>query len=256
VNLPKNVLVTGAASGIGLATACELVQRGCSVIGIDRDRDRLSRLKDAVGGLRIAAIECDLADWASTSRAFHAASELGYEAAVNCAGIEGRTDVLVHQTPEDIHRVIDTNVKATLNCLREELRHLLPKAAGAIVNVSSIYGLRGQPRWVTYSASKAAVIGMTQGAALEAAQSGVRVNAVAPGPIETPLLARSTSGDYGRTAAMVPMKRNGQSAEVVAAIAWLLSDASAFVTGTILPVDGGMVAQAVAQAPAARTPNL
>jgi NAD(P)-dependent dehydrogenase (short-subunit alcohol dehydrogenase family) len=255
-NVPQTVLVTGAASGIGYATARHLVNLGCKIIAIDRDADGLARLTEKTAASALRTITCDLSDMANTARAFHEAAEIGYRGAVNCAGIEGRTDYLINQTADDLNKVIDINIKATLNCLREQLRHLVGKEGGAIVNLASIYGLRGQPQWVAYSASKAAVIGMTQGAALEAAQAGVRVNAVAPGPIETPLLARSTGGDYARTASMVPMKRNGQPSEVVSAITWLLSDAAAYVTGIVLPVDGGMVAQTVAQAPAPNVPTI
>ncbi|MBA2674563.1 SDR family NAD(P)-dependent oxidoreductase [Ramlibacter sp.] len=244
--LPSSVLVTGAASGIGRATVVHLLQCGVRVIAADRDADGLSTLVRESGG-EIASFVCDLAQPAARAQLFHEAAALGYEGAVNCAGTEGRPDALVAQDAETLDRVLDVNLRATVHALRAQLLHLLPKRRGSIVNLASIYGLRGQPRWVVYSASKAGVIGLTQGAALEAAQGGVRVNAVAPGPIDTPLLRRATHEQLQRTAAMVPMKRNGQPHEVVQAIAWLLSDASGYVTGAVLPVDGGMAAQAATQ---------
>lgn len=241
--LPDSILVTGAASGIGFELARSLSRQGIRVLAADIDAAGLRELvEDARGEVR--TFECDLADSRATLEFFDEANELGYMAAVNCAGTEGSPDYLVAQPAGIADRIIDINIRGTLNCLREELRHLVPRRAGSIVNVSSVYGLRGQPRWAVYSATKAAVIGLTQGTALEVAQSGIRVNAVAPGPIDTPLLQRTTRGDLARTAAMVPMKRNGRVEEVASAIVWLLSDASNFVKGTVLSVDGGMAAQA------------
>lgn len=246
--LPSSVVVTGAASGIGQALALYLLGQGVRVIAADRDAQGLSELVRALPG-ELASFVCDLSEPAQIAQFFHEAAFIGYTGAVNCAGIEGRPDHLVLQPREAIDAVLDINVRGMLHCVREELRHMLAQQRGAIVNLTSIYGLRGQPRWTVYSASKAAVIGLTQGAALEVAQNGLRVNAVAPGPVHTPLLQRSTQGDTRRTAAMVPMKRNGTADEVVQAIAWLLSDASSYVTGAVLPVDGGMAAQAATVPP-------
>jgi NAD(P)-dependent dehydrogenase (short-subunit alcohol dehydrogenase family) len=127
--------------------------------------------------------------------------------------------------------------------MKYEIEEMLKSGGGAVVNTSSIFGLNGYPGWSLYTATKHAVTGMTKAAALDYAKKNIRVNAVGPGPVETPLLAKGTGGDPHSYAAFVPMGRIGQPDEIADAVVWLLSDQARFVTGHTLPVDGGVCAQ-------------
>jgi NAD(P)-dependent dehydrogenase (short-subunit alcohol dehydrogenase family) len=165
------------------------------------------------------------------------------DVAVNNAGTEGKRGPVTEQTPESYAAAFDTNVLGTLLCMKHELRVMQPQGSGSIINLSSTLGERGAPGASLYAASKHAVEGLTQVAALEAAAFGVRVNAVAPGPVDTELLSRF-SGTADRKAAIagVPLKRIAKPAEIANAIVWLGSDKASFVTGQILGVDGGKTA--------------
>ena len=135
------------------------------------------------------------------------------------------------------------NIKGVFYCMKYEIEQMLKTGGGAIVNTSSIFGLNGYPGWSLYVATKHAVTGMTKAAALDYAKQNIRVNAVGPGPVETPLLAKGTGGDPHSYAAFVPMGRIGQPDEIADAVVWLLSDEAHYVTGHTLPVDGGVCAQ-------------
>jgi NAD(P)-dependent dehydrogenase (short-subunit alcohol dehydrogenase family) len=127
--------------------------------------------------------------------------------------------------------------------MKYEIEQMLGTGGGAIVNTSSIFGLNGYPGWSLYTATKHAVTGMTEAAALDYARLGIRVNAVGPGPVETPLLSKGTGGDPHSCAAFVPMGRIGQPEEIADPVVWLLSDEARYVTGHTLPVDGGVCSQ-------------
>jgi NAD(P)-dependent dehydrogenase (short-subunit alcohol dehydrogenase family) len=163
------------------------------------------------------------------------------DAAVNNAGTEGKPGPVVEQTADTYAATFDTNVLGTLLSMKHELRVMMARGAGSIVNISSTYGHEGAKGASIYAGSKHAVEGMTKSAALEAAGSGVRVNAVAPGPTDTGMLNRFT-GTAERKAALqsgVPLGRIGQPDEIAQAIVFLASDAASFVTGQIVSVDGG-----------------
>jgi NAD(P)-dependent dehydrogenase (short-subunit alcohol dehydrogenase family) len=167
------------------------------------------------------------------------------DAAVNNAGTEGKPGPITEQTSENYASTFETNVLGTLLSMKHELRVMQPQGSGSIINLSSTMGQRGAPGACLYVASKHAVEGLTKVAALEGAAYGVRVNAVAPGPIDTELLKRFTGGSAERKAgaiAGVPLKRLGKPDEIAQAIVYLASDKASFITGQILGVDGGKTA--------------
>ena len=167
------------------------------------------------------------------------------DAAVNCAGTEGTPGPVTEQTAETYAATFDTNVLGTLLSMKHELRVMLAQRSGSIVNVSSTYGRTGGAGASIYSASKHAVEGLTKSAALEAAASGVRVNMVAPGPIETGLLNRFTGSEERKAGltATVPLSRVGRPEEDAQTIMFLASDNASFITGTSYAVDGGKTAR-------------
>jgi len=166
------------------------------------------------------------------------------DVAVNTAGTEGQPGPVLEQTAESYAATFDTNVLGTLLSMKHELRVMLAQGRGSIINVSSTFGQRGGAGAAVYAASKHAVEGLTQSAALEAAGSGVRVNVVAPGPIDTGMLTRFTGTDARKAAliAGVPLQRVGRPEEIAQVIVFLASDKSAFITGATLAVDGGKTA--------------
>jgi NAD(P)-dependent dehydrogenase (short-subunit alcohol dehydrogenase family) len=167
------------------------------------------------------------------------------DAAVNNAGTEGKPGPLTEQSAESYAAIFDTNVLGTMLCMKHELRVMQSQGNGSIINVSSTAGHKGAPGASIYTASKHAVEGLTKAAALEAAAFGVRVNAVAPGPVETAMLNRFT-GSADRKAGLiagVPLKRAGAPDEIARTILFLASDKASFITGQILSVDGGKAAQ-------------
>ena len=167
------------------------------------------------------------------------------DVAVNNAGTEGTPGPVTEQSAESYAATFDTNVLGTLLSMKHELRVMLAQKRGSIINVSSSYGRIGAPGASVYSASKHAVEGLTQSAALEAADSGVRVNVIAPGPVETGMLNRfhSTAERIAGLTAGVPLKRVGRPEEIAHAIVFLASDKASFITGASLLSDGGITAQ-------------
>jgi NAD(P)-dependent dehydrogenase (short-subunit alcohol dehydrogenase family) len=166
------------------------------------------------------------------------------DVAVNNAGTEGKPGPVTEQSEESYAATFDTNVLGTLLSMKHELRVMQPQGSGSIINLSSTMGQRGAPGASMYTASKHAVEGLTKAAALEGAEFGVRVNAVAPGPVETEMLNRFTGGADRKAGliAGVPLKRAGKPEEIARAIVYLASDNASFVTGQILGVNGGKTA--------------
>ena len=242
------VLITGALTGIGRATAVAFAKDGASVIASGRREAEGKALEDELRSLGVEAafVSADVRHENDVrSLIDQAVARFGrIDAAVNAAGTEGRPSPVVDQTAESYAATFDTNVLGTLLSMKHELRVMQPQGRGSIVNISSTYGHEGAAGASVYSASKHAVEGMTKSAALEAASSGVRVNAVAPGPTETGMLNRFT-GTAERKAALgktVPLGRIGDPGEIARAAVFLASEKASFITGQILTADGGKTA--------------
>ena len=244
----KVILITGALTGIGRATAIAFAREGAHVVVCGRHDDAGNAL---VTELRAVGAEAEYirADVRHeddvrglVDRTVKRFGRL--DVAVNNAGTEGKPGPVTEQTAESYASTFDTNVLGTLLSLKHELRVVLPQRQGSIVNVSSTFGRAGGPGASVYVASKHAVEGLTKAAALEVAGSGVRVNVVAPGPIETGMLNRFT-GDEEKKAALVsrvPLKRAGLPEEIAQTIVFLASEKASFITGVSIAVDGGKLA--------------
>lgn len=241
-------LVTGGGSGIGRATAIAFAGSGYAVVVADQNEAGAETAEEIIrSGGTGTFIQCDVSDERSVCNMIgEAISRYGrLDAAFNNAGIEGAQSRTADCTVENFDRVIAVNLRGVWLCMREEIRHMLKQeGGGSIVNTSSVAGLIGFPNIPAYAASKHAVIGLTKTAALEYAKSKIRINAVCPGAIETPMLQRFvSSGSEAREAILAaePVGRIGATEEVAEAVLWLCNSAR-FVTGIALPVDGGWTA--------------
>ena len=246
----KVALVTGASSGIGKATAYAFARAGYGTVFSDVDEEAGRR---AVSELEGAAAECiflrcDVSDEDGVRTLIeHIVERFGrLDAAFNNAGIEGKQAAMADSTSENFDRVVAVNLRGVWLCMREEIRQMLKQDdGGAIVNCSSVAGLIGLPKIPAYVASKHGVIGLTRAAALEYAKNKIRVNAICPGAIETPMLDRYMAGlEDGRQSmeAIEPMGRIGTPDEIANAVLWLCSGSASFTTGQALAVDGGWTA--------------
>ncbi len=243
------VLITGALAGIGRATALAFAREGAHVVISGRREEEGRKLEAELRALGAQAeyVRSDVRHEDDVRGLIdRTVARFGrLDVAVNNAGTEGQPGPITEQTAESYAATFDTNVLGMLLCLKHELRVMLAQRGGSIVNVSSVAGHRGFAGASVYVASKHAVEGLTKSAALEAAESGVRVNIVAPGPIETGMLDRFTGTEERRAGllARVPLKRAGTPDEVAQAIVFVASDKASFITGATIPVDGGVMAQ-------------
>lgn len=245
------VLITGALTGIGRATALAFAKEGATVVISGRreqEGQALAAALQAEGAAAAAFIRADVRHEAEVrSLVEQTVERFGrLDVAVNNAGTEGTNGPLAEQTAENYDAIFDTNVRGMLFSLKHQMRVMLPQRSGAIVNLSSVAGLIGFAGASVYVASKHAVEGLTKSAALEGAAAGVRVNAVAPGPIQTDMLERFVGRSEDAKAGMRagnPAQRFGTVDEVAQTIVFLASDKARYLTGQSLAVDGGFTAQ-------------
>jgi 3-oxoacyl-[acyl-carrier protein] reductase len=229
----KVAIVTGGASGIGAATVAMFLERGARVASFDLDP-----AASPDGALAVAG---DVTDSRSVVDAVaHVERELGpLDALVCCAGTAGDSLRTVDITDEEWRRVFALNCDGVFYCNREAARVMVPRGAGRIVNVASIAGKEGNPMAAAYSASKAAVIGMTKSFGKDLATTGVLVNCIAPAVIATPMLAQMSQEHVDYMVSKIPMNRVGQPAEVAELIAFLASERMTFSTGATFDISGG-----------------
>ena len=243
----KVALITGASSGIGEATAVALADAGASVVLGARREDKLAQIADRINanGGKAVFRATDVTNASDVQALLDlAVSEFGgLDIAFNNAGIEGTgLAPIVDDTEDNFDQIFDINVKGVWNSLRAVIPALNARGGGSIINNSSVVGLKGFGSFSAYAASKFAVEGLSRSAAAEFAESNIRVNTVAPGPIATDMADRITGGDSSGFAQMIPMKRVGTPEEIAHAVVFLASDASSFITGQSLAIDGGMLA--------------
>jgi NAD(P)-dependent dehydrogenase (short-subunit alcohol dehydrogenase family) len=246
----KVAIVTGAASGMGLATARAFAESGASVLLADIDADGVENAaKDLErDGCSALAIRCDVAAEEDVAAMVNAAVDRfgRLDAAFNAAGIQSpRTDA-ADESAERFDLITAVNLRGVWACMKHELGQMRKQGNGAIVNCSSLGGLVGNPGRAAYHASKHGVLGLTKSAALEYAPRGVRVNAICPGTIDTPMVDHMlAAGDLQMEdlLASLPIGRLGHAEEIANAVLWLCSEGASFVVGVALPVDGGWTAQ-------------
>jgi NAD(P)-dependent dehydrogenase (short-subunit alcohol dehydrogenase family) len=243
-------LVTGAASGMGLATARAFAHARAAVTLADISEDALQKAVDEIksGGGKAMGVVCDVSDEAQvTAMVERTVAIFGrLDAAFNNAGIQVPSSEIADQSAEDYDRINAINLRGVWACMKHELLQMREQGSGAIVNCSSIGGLVGRALIAAYHGTKHGVIGLTRSAALEYAARSIRVNAVCPGTIDTPMVSKML--DSGMLAMDdllrdLPMKRLGRGEEIADAVLWLCSPGSTFVTGQALAVDGGFTVQ-------------
>lgn len=244
----KTVIITGAASGIGLATALRLAGEGAGIVAVDLDPAGLDALAGRIGK-QCAVIAGDVAEERTLTRAFEAAAEQfgGLHGLVNNAGVGGPMGPFQTIAPEKFDRLVAINLKPVWRAMQLAHGPMVANGGGAIVNVSSMAGLRPNRNGALYGMTKAAVISLTEHAAMDYAVDGIRVNCLCPGPVDTPIFGQMESAlgadvyekARKRLTQRTVMNRFGTSEEQASAIAYLLSEEASFITGIAMPVDGG-----------------
>ena len=242
-------LVTGAASGMGLVTARLFAEAGAAVVLADVNASAARSAADqlAAAGHRVLAVGCNVADEdevaAMVEKTVNAFGRL--DAAFNNAGVQSPAIDTADASGEEFDRVIAINLRGVWNCMKHELRQMRGQGSGAIVNCSSIGGLIGLPGRAAYHAAKHGVLGLTKSAALEYASRGIRINAVCPGTIDTPMVSAMLAKEPDAMKEIMrdqPIGRLGRPEEIASAVLWLCSPGAGFVIGHALAVDGGFTA--------------
>jgi NAD(P)-dependent dehydrogenase (short-subunit alcohol dehydrogenase family) len=238
----KVAIVTGGGSGIGLAIAEKFVSNSIRTVIVGRDEAKLNRAKTALGDL-CYPMPCDVSNLPAIpfliSKVFGQFGQI--DILVNNAGINMKKD-FIEVTDEEFQRVIMTNLCSVFTISREVVKCMIPKGSGCIINISSMAAQYGLPRVIAYSASKTAIDGMTRAMAVELSPKGIRINAIAPGFITTPMTDMALNTDPERKAkvfARTPMGYMGKPADIADAALFLAGDAAKYITGVVLPVDGG-----------------
>jgi NAD(P)-dependent dehydrogenase (short-subunit alcohol dehydrogenase family) len=247
----KIALVTGVSSGIGQATALAFAREGAKVVAADVVTPAGEEMVHAIwnAGGEALFVQTDVSKAAEVEALINKTVTIygQLDCAYNNAGVLGSIAVPIHEYPEEIwDQVITINLKGIWLCMKYEILQMLAQGSGTIVNMSSIWGLVGASGFSAYVSSKHGVVGLTKSAALEYAQAGLRINAVNPGPIDTPMVENALAQDPAigeRLLAAEPIGRLGTPDEIAEAVIWLCSDAASFVTGHTMTIDGGYVAQ-------------
>lgn len=245
----KVALVTGAASGLGLATAKAFAEAGASVVLADwNEKDTQSAAKELANkGHKTLAVRCDVSnDSQVEAMVKQTIATFGrLDAAYNNAGVQNVLAETADTTQQDYDRVMGINLRGVWSCMKFELQQMRKQGSGTVVNCSSLGGLVGGAERGIYHAAKHGVLGFTKSAALEYATRGIRINAICPGLIWTPMADQMVAGGQGEALETmkksVPMGRYGRAEEVADVVLWLSSDAASYVTGQSISVDGGFI---------------
>lgn len=243
----KIAVVTGAASGIGLATARLFAQQGASVALMDYNAKELSKVREEFekAGYNFLTITCDVSNAEEVKKAMqYVVQTFGrLDIAFNNAGVQTPMVEMAQIEDKECEKVMAINFKGIWNCMKYEILHMKNQGEGAIVNTSSIGGIRGLVNASIYHASKHAVIGLTRSAALDYATSGIRINAICPGVIETPMVGEMLEKETNAMNQLkqnIPIQRFGKAEEIAQAVLWLAGPYSSYVIGHALVVDGGI----------------
>ena len=239
----KVVFITGAASGIGRAAALAFAAEGARVAILDRSEEELEKVKSSVenAGGEVLTVVCDVS---SPDQVEHAIEQVVHrfsrlDIAFNNAGVENKAAPVHEIDLAEWDRILNINLRGTFVCMKHELAQMVKQGGGVIVNTSSGAGIRGVAGGAAYAASKHAILGLTRSAALDYARQNIRVNAVLPGNIETPMMDRFTGGDIQKAIDLEPVGRLGKPEEIAEAVLWMASDLGGFVTGAATVIDGG-----------------
>jgi NAD(P)-dependent dehydrogenase (short-subunit alcohol dehydrogenase family) len=237
------VFITGAASGIGRATALAFAAEGARLAILDRSANALEEVKTSVknAGAEVMAIACDVSSPEQVQAAVtQIVDRFGrLDIAFNNAGVENKAAPVHEIDLAEWDRILGINLRGTFVCMKHELTQMVKQSGGVVVNTSSGAGICGVAGNTAYAASKHAIIGLTRSAALDYAKQNIRVNAVLPGNIETPMMDRFTGGDIQKAIDLEPVGRLGKPEEIAEAVLWMASDLGGFVTGAATVIDGG-----------------
>ena len=237
----KTALVTGSTRGIGRAIAESLANAGARVAVVGRDKSRADEAAAAIGG-GAQGFACDVSDIAQVTALIEDVEKTfgGIDILVNNAGLT-RDNIMLRLRDDDWDAVLNANLRGAFATIRAAVRGMMKRRSGRIINIASVVGLIGNKGQTNYAASKAGLIGMTKSVAKEFASRGILANVVAPGFIDTDMTSALTAEQRAVLSAQIPLERLGSAADVAAAVLFLASDLSSYITGQVLVVDGGMV---------------